>query len=75
MQEVVRDLAPLEKQGKVEGFFNNIENAAQLSGLVKDIRDAMMGYQVCTSNSSSPPLLTLLPGFVATRDLRSAAGY
>ena len=72
MQEVVRDLAPLEKQGRVEGFFNNTENAAQLGGLVEGIRDAMMEYQVCTSNSSSPPLLTLLPDFVATRDLRSA---
>ena len=69
MQEVVRDLAPLEKQGKVEGFFNNTENAAQLGGLVEGIRDAMMEYQVCTSNSSSPLLLILLPDFVATRDL------
>jgi hypothetical protein len=70
LQEALRDLAPLEKQGKVEGFFNNTENAAQLSGLVEGIRDAMMEYQVCTSNSSSPPLLTPVPDFVATRGLR-----
>ena len=70
MQEVIRDLAPLEKQGKVEGFFDNTENAAQLGGLVEGIRDAMMEYRVCTSNSSSPPLLTLLPDFIATRHLR-----
>ena len=47
LQEVLRDLAPLEKQGRVEGFFNNTENAAQLGGLVEGIRDAMIEYQVC----------------------------
>ena len=47
LQDVVRDLAPLEEQGKVEGFFNNTENAGELGGLVEDIRDAMMDYQVC----------------------------
>ena len=62
----------MEKQGKVEGFFNNTENAAQLGGLVEGIRDAMMDYQVCTPNSSSLPRLILLPDFVATRDLRKA---
>ena len=62
----------MEKQGKVEGFFNNTENAAQLGGLVEAIRDAMMDYQVCTSHSSSLPRLILLPDFVAARDLRKA---
>ena len=70
LQEVLRDLAPLEKQGKVEGFFNNTENATQLGGLVESIRDAMMEYQVCASNSPSPPRLTLRSDIVATRDLR-----
>ena len=70
MQEVLRDLVPLEKQGKVEGFFKNTENAAQLGGLIEGIRDAMMEYQVCTSISSPPPLLIFLPDFAATRDLR-----
>ena len=50
---MLRDLALLERQGAVEGFFNNTENAAQLGGLVEGIRDAMMDYQVCASNSSS----------------------
>ena len=74
MQEVLRALAPLEKQGKVKGFFNNTENAVQLGGLVEGIRDAMMEYQVRPSDSSSPPRLILLVDFVATRDLRSATG-
>ena len=54
LKEVLRDLAPLERQGRVEGFFNNTENAAQLGGLVEGTRDAMMDYQVCGSNSSFP---------------------
>ena len=69
-QEVLQDLGPLEKQGPVEGFFNNTENAIQLGSLVESIRDAMMEYQVCTSNSPFPPCLTLSPDFVATRDLQ-----
>ena len=74
LQEVLRDLAPLERQGKAEEFFNNAENAAQLGGLVEGIHDAMMEYQVCASNSSHPLRLTLLPDLFATRDLRTATG-
>ena len=37
----------MEEQGKIEGFFNNVENADRLGGLVEDIRDAMIEYQVC----------------------------
>ena len=44
---VLQELKPLEKQGKVEGFFTNVENADKLAGLVEDIRDAVMDYQVC----------------------------
>jgi hypothetical protein len=36
----------LAEQGKIEGFFNNIRNADKLGGLVEDIRDAAMDYQV-----------------------------
>jgi len=36
----------LAEQGKIEGFFNNVDNAGKLGGLVEDIRDAMMEYQV-----------------------------
>jgi hypothetical protein len=36
----------LVEQGKIEGFFNNIRNADKLGGLVEDIRDAAMDYQV-----------------------------
>jgi hypothetical protein len=41
----------LVEQGKVEGFFKNVKNADKLGGLVEDIRDAMMGYQVRPQSS------------------------
>ena len=50
LQCVRRDLLPLEMQGKVEGFCKNTKNSGKLTGLVEDIRDAMMEYQVCVPN-------------------------
>jgi len=52
LEDVHGDLILLSKQGKVQGFFNNVKNADKLGGLVEDIRDAMMDYQVCISNYS-----------------------
>ena len=52
MQGVYQALAPLEEQGKAEGFFNNVGNADKLSGLIEDIRDAMLEYQVCIHDLS-----------------------
>ena len=60
MQEVRRDLSPLEEQGKVTGFFNNAENAGKLGGLVEDIRDAIMEYQVSAPSYSSATYLTFV---------------
>ena len=45
MEDVRLDLTHLAEQGKVEGFFNNIQNVDKLGGMVGDIRDAMMEYQ------------------------------
>ena len=47
LQDVHQDLAPLEEQGKIEGFFNNAKNMDKLGSLVEDIRNAMTEYQVC----------------------------
>jgi hypothetical protein len=32
------------------GFLTNTENAERINGLVEDIREVMMDYQVCMSN-------------------------
>jgi hypothetical protein len=57
------------KQGNIEGFFCNTDNAERLSGLVEDIRDAMVDYQVCINDTSIAPL-TFASDFVATRRLQ-----
>lgn len=54
MENVRQDLALLEAQGNIEGFFGNTENADKLSGLLEDIRDAMLEYQVCIYDLSVP---------------------
>ena len=48
LEKVVRELKPLADQGRVNGFFNNVENADKLGSLVEDIRNAVINYQVCT---------------------------
>ena len=54
LEDTLQDLALLGEQGKTSGFFNNVENADKLDGLVEDVRDAIMDYQVrITSKNSS----------------------
>ena len=48
---VLQGLNLLEDQGTVEGFFSNVENADKLAGLVEDVRDAVMDYQVCDQSN------------------------
>ena len=52
LQDVHQHLTTLAEQGKVEGFFNNVENADKLRGLVEDIRDAIIDHQVHTRKLS-----------------------
>ena len=47
LQKVLQGLKLLAKEGNVEGFLNNPKNAEKLRGLVGDICDAVMDYQVC----------------------------
>jgi len=48
LEGVLHELKPLVGQGKVAGFFLNVENSEKLAGLAEDVHDAMMEYQVCT---------------------------
>jgi hypothetical protein len=52
------------------GFLTNTENAERINGLVEDIREVMMDYQVRMLNYSFLPCLTFALDFVATRYLR-----
>jgi hypothetical protein len=71
LEDVRESLTGLGEQGKVKGFLNNVENAEKLGGLLEDIRDAIMDYQVCTSsNCLMLQCLMFESDFVATRHLR-----
>ena len=55
LQNILQGLELLAKDGNVEGFLNNPKNAEKLGGLVGDICDAVMDYQVC--GQSEPIML------------------
>ena len=48
LERICLDLTQLGEQGKIRGFLSNVGNADQLGGLLEDIRDAVMEYQVRT---------------------------
>ena len=60
LEDIRQDLALLGEQGKTKGFFNNVENADKLGGLIEDVRDVVMDYQVCGSNNVPFSYLSLL---------------
>ena len=59
LENIRQKLALLGEQGKTKGFFNNVENAEKLGGLVEDLRDIMMDYQVRAPSNVSFSRLTL----------------
>ena len=68
---VHQGLALLVGQGKVDGFLKSAGNAGKLGGLLEDVRDAMMEYQVRVPLSRMlPHCLIFDSGFIATRYLR-----
>ena len=60
LEDIRQELTLLGEQGKTKGFFNNVENAEKLGGLVEDLRDVMLDYQVRAPNDLSFSRLTLL---------------
>jgi len=57
LESILQGLKLLAEQGNVGGFINNPKNADNLSGLVGDICDAVMDYQVCSQSE----LILLIP--------------
>ena len=71
LDEIHQELDLLVGKGKVVGFLANTETAQKIGGLVEDIREVMMDYQVrVLTHSLLSPFLTNVPDFVATRYLR-----
>lgn len=71
LNDVLRELELLTEQGRAVGFFNNVENADKLAGLVEGVRDAVMDYQVRKNNNYLIfPCVISIPDSVATRHIR-----
>ena len=60
LEDVFQSLTPPEDQGKVLEFLTNAENAQRINGLVEDVCEALMEYQVCRLDYSSPLCLTFM---------------
>ena len=69
LEDIHQGLTLLEGQWGVTGFLTNTENAQEINGLVEDLHEAMMDYQVCVPNCPSQPCLTSVSDFTATRYL------
>jgi hypothetical protein len=46
MDTILKVLIPLSQQGRAARFLSSTEDVDKLSGVVEDIHDAMMEYQV-----------------------------
>ena len=70
LEEIHQELDLLAGQGKTAGFLANSETAQRINGLVEDIRQVMMDYQVCAlTRSFSLLYLTNMLDFIAARYL------
>jgi hypothetical protein len=69
LKDFHQDLTQLAEQGKAVGFLANTENAQRINGLVEDIHEVMMDYQVGTPNYQLLLCLRFMPDFIATRYL------
>ena len=70
LEEIHQELDLLAGQGKTAGFLANAENTQKINGLIEDIRQVMMDYQVRALTHSFLLLcLTHTLDFVTTRYL------
>ena len=52
-------LDPMMKQSKVVAILSNADQAAEISSLVEDIRDAIMDYQVYPSLTTASRIMLM----------------
>lgn len=48
LKDVSQAMSSVTTQKDLSHFLKNPENALELNGLIEDIREALMDYQVCT---------------------------
>jgi hypothetical protein len=55
MDAILKVLIPLSQRGRAARFLGSTEDVDKLSGVVEDIRDAMMEYQVRPRSANPHP--------------------
>ena len=53
LDDILEDLAPLERLDKAKQFLDSTQNLNMLCGLIADIHDVVMDYQVCPQSARS----------------------
>ena len=53
LEAIGQSMESVTTQEDLVDFLNNPENAQRVNGLVEDVRDALMGYQVRTQTTYS----------------------
>lgn len=51
MEKIAKGLSEMKAQGRLRGYIAAVNDADVLSGLLEDIRDAMLEYQASDSTS------------------------
>jgi len=70
LEEIGQVIGPVAAQEDLALFLGIPENAQEVNGLVEDIRDALMDYQVCSPKSLALVVVDICSDFVATRHLQ-----
>ena len=66
LEDICQNLTLLEGQGEVVELLTNTENAQRVNGLVEDIHEALMGYQVCILHCPFFSMSDLHSDFITT---------
>ena len=69
LEDICQSLTLPVKQGDVITHLTNPENVQRIDGLVEDLHEALMEYQVCISTHSLPTKSDVVLDFIATRHL------
>ena len=66
LEDLCQSLTLPTEHGKALEFLTNTENAQKINGLVEDIYEVFMGYQVHILNYSVSAMSDLILDFIAT---------
>jgi hypothetical protein len=69
LEEVGQALNSVATRSSLAQFLNDTKNAEELNGLVEDIRDALMSYQVSTPKPLALIASNDTPDFITARYL------